>query len=96
MTETDDDGQDVEDAGVEVGEPGVGAERARRRRRAARCRRTRYGRQLEERAVGLLRDDVLLLEELADLGEQLQRAVGAGLHGPSRLCMKLTILNRKR
>ena len=75
-------GQGVEDAGVEVGEVGVGPERHRRRRRAGtRCRRRCTGASLNSAAVGPLGDDVLLLEELADLGEQLQRAVRAGLHG---------------
>ena len=67
-----------EDAGVEVGEVGVGAEghdhedQERRRQHDVR-------RQEEQPPVGPVGDDVLLLEELADLGEELDRAVGPGL-----------------
>ena len=74
-------GQGEEDAGVEVrrirrrARTGIDDVEQERRRRA---RRTAPGR----RAAGRPRlgEDVLLLEELADLGEQLERAVGPGLH----------------
>ena len=80
MTETDADGEHVEDADVEVGEPGVGAERhggVDEQHGAD----DEVGRQLEQGRGRPAGDDVLLLEPLADLGEQLHRAVGAGLVG---------------
>ena len=74
-------GQGVEDADVEVGEPGVGAERhgdVDEQHRAD----DQVGRQLEERAGRPARGTMSSFwSELADLGEQLQRAVRAGLHG---------------
>ena len=39
-----------------------------------------YGAGLNSRRSAALGDDVFLLEELADLGEELERAVRAGLH----------------
>ena len=39
-------------------------------------------RQREDPPVGLVGDDVLLLDELHPVGDELQRAVGPGLHGP--------------
>ena len=41
---------------------------------------TTTGAALKMNAVGAVGVQVLLLEELADLGEELHRAVGAGLH----------------
>jgi hypothetical protein len=75
------DGQGVEDAGVEVGEPGVRPEGHGHVHEEDRPHHE-VGGELEERAVGPLGDDVLLLEGLAHLGEELERPVRPRLHRP--------------
>ena len=64
------DGEHVEDAGVEVGEVGVGPERHDRDQQERADQHDQRG-HLEDPLVGLGRLDVFLLQPLADLGEQL-------------------------
>ena len=73
------DGQHVEDTGVEVGEVGIGAERhdGDEQERADQHDQRSH---LEDALVGLLRLDVFFLQPLADLGEQLHRAVRPRFH----------------
>ena len=75
------DPEGEEDADVEVGEQGVGPERHRDVDEHDR-RHHDVGRDAEEGLVGPDRGDVLLLHELADFRDQLQRTVGAGFHRP--------------
>ena len=71
----------VEHAGLEVGQPGVRAERQAGDEQERRHQHDQR-RHLEDAVVGRRRRGVLLLQPLADLGEQLHRAVRPGLHGP--------------
>ena len=79
ITDTDDRPMARKMPGVEVGEVGVGPERHHHHEQE-RGGQDDVGRQREQLAVGVGRGDVLLLEELAHLGEELERAVGPGLH----------------
>jgi hypothetical protein len=69
----------VEHAGLEVGEPRIGTEGHHRDEQEG-ARQHHERRELEEELVRPLGVDVLLLQPLADLGEELQRPVRAGLH----------------
>ena len=79
MTETDETARAKKMPVSRVDEPGVGAagqhqhQQERRHEHDERCGG-------EDELVGLGREDVFLLDPLADLGQQLERAVGAGLH----------------
>ena len=70
------DREGVEDARLEVGEEGVGPERHHGDQQE-RADQHDERRDLEDARVGLLGLDVFLLQPLADLGEQLHRAVRA-------------------
>ncbi len=51
------------------------------------------GREVEQRAVGVLGDDVFLLQQLHHVGDRLQQAEAVRRwSGPMRLCMRAAIL----
>ena len=72
-------GEAVEHADREVREVGVGTERHDRDEQERRHEHDER-RHLEDAVVGGLGREVLLLHPLADFGDELQRAVRAGLH----------------
>ena len=89
------DGEDVEDAHVEIGGDHVAREGDHRRRAQREDSAARTRREVEERAVGALGDDVLLLEQLDDVGERLEepdradhRGAEPGLHPTRELALE--------
>jgi hypothetical protein len=70
------DGQDVEHADVEIRGEGRAAE-GDDGRHGQRNHRRQQRSEIEQRAIGPRRDDVLLLEQLHDVGDRLEQA-----HGP--------------